>query len=104
MPTRRLNHSTEGAKIRALAAHREVEIILTDDASSSAEAMGLERTDLLDALRMCSVVGSQRRGSQWRRTVSGADIDGRPITMIVTVVYHIRRIVVLEIEGETDEE
>lgn len=51
-----------------------------------------------------SVVQTVGRGQQWRRVVRGADIDGNSITMIVTVVYHFRRIVVLEIEGERDEE
>jgi mRNA-degrading endonuclease HigB of HigAB toxin-antitoxin module len=56
------------------------------------------------ALRTGTVARSERRGLQWRRIVRGADIDGNSITMIVTVVYHFRRIVVLEIEGEQDEE
>src|ERR1700733_11439834 len=101
---RRLSHSSEGAKIRSLANHREVAILLTNDASDTAEQRGLTRSDLLMALRTCSVVQSVGRGQQWRRVVRGADIDGNSITMIVTVVYHFRRIVVLEIEGERDEE
>lgn len=103
MPTRRLNHSTEGAKIRSVAMHREVELVLTDDAKTQTREMGFERTDLLDALRSCAVVESKKRGSLWKRTVRGEDIDGNPITMIVTIVYHFRRIVVLEIKGESDE-
>jgi hypothetical protein len=104
VPPRRLNHSTEGARIRSLAAHREIELTLTDDAEDTAEARDLDRADLIAALRTCSVIRSERRGSQWRRMIRGTDIDGNAITMIVTVVYHFRRIVVLGIEGDEDEE
>jgi hypothetical protein len=74
--------------------------LLTNDASDTAEEQSLTRSDLLMALRTCTVVGSERRGLQWRRVVRGADIDGNSIIMTVTIVYHFRRIVVLEIEGE----
>ena len=101
MGPRRLNHPSEGTKIRALASHRLVELLLTRDASNMCEQQGLTRMDLLVALRTCAVSGSERRGMQWRRTVRGTDIDGNPIVMVVTVVYQVRRILVLEVELES---
>jgi hypothetical protein len=98
---RRLSYPSEGTKIRALASHRLVELLLTRDASDMCEEQGLTRIDLLMALRTCAVTGSERRGMQWRRTVRGNDFDGNSIVMIVTVVYQVRRILVLEVELES---
>jgi hypothetical protein len=98
---RRLSHPSEGTKIRSLASHCQVEILLTDEASDAAEELDITRPDLLAALRNCSVVESRRRGSQWLRVVKGTDIDGLAIIMTVTVVYQVRRILVLEIERES---
>jgi len=97
---RRLSYPSEGRKIRDLANHRLVEILLAKGASDAAEQEDITRPDIVAALRNCSVVESGRRGSQWRRVVSGADIDGVVITMTVTVVYQVRRILVLEIGRE----
>jgi hypothetical protein len=99
---RRLNHSTEGAKLRALASHRQVELLLRQDASDAAERQEITRPDLLMALRNCAVVKSELHGSsQWRRMVRGTDIDGNVLVMTVTVVYPLRRIRVLEVERES---
>lgn len=100
MAPRHLNHPSEGRKIRDLANHRSIEVMLTNDASDAAERQDISRPDVLAALRNCSVVRSERRGSQWRRIVCGTDIDGNAITMVVTVIYQVRRILVLEIERE----
>jgi hypothetical protein len=98
---RRLNYPSEGMKIRTLASHRLVELLLARGALDTCEERGLTRMDLLVALRTCAVIGSERRGGQWRRTVRGNDIDGNSIMMVVTVVYQVRRILVLEVEVES---
>ena len=101
MGPRRLSHPSEGKKIRDLSNHRSVEILLTREASDAAEEQDITRPDILAALRNCRLCKeSERRGTQWRRVVSGTDIDGNVIIMIVTVVYQVRRILVLELERE----
>lgn len=100
MGPRRLNHPSEGKKIRDLANHRLVEILVTDDAADAAEQQDITRPDILLSLRNGSVVRSERRGQQWRRIVCGTDIDGNVIVMTVTVVYQVRRILVLAIQRE----
>jgi hypothetical protein len=103
MGNRHLSHPSEGAKIRSLAQHKFLEILLTDIVKSTMEENGATRIDLLMALRNCAVIGSERRGNQWRRLVRGQDIDGRTITMVITVAYPQRRILILEIEiGDVD--
>ena len=101
MGNRCLNHSTEGAKLRALANHRQVELLLSTSASDFAEEHEITRSDFLMALRTCAVVKSELYGAQWRRVVRGNDIDGDVLLMTVTVVYPIRRIRVLEVQLES---
>jgi hypothetical protein len=100
---RRLNHSTEGAKLRALANHRLVELLLSFAAYEAADKQDITRTDLLMALRTCAIVKSELHGTQWRRVVQGNDMDGNALVMTVTVIYPIRRIRVIEVEREMTE-
>src|SRR5215472_12921982 len=86
---RRLNHPSEGTRIRTLANHRSVEILLSSEASDATEEQDLTRADILTALRNCSVIESIGRGAQWRRVVRGTDIDGCLIVMTITVVYQV---------------
>jgi hypothetical protein len=103
MGSRHLSHSTEGTKIRSLAQNKYVEILLTEIVERTMEENGATRIDLRFALRNCAVIGSERRGRQWRRIVRGKDIEERAITMVITVAYPQRRILVLEVEiGEID--
>jgi ribosomal protein S6E (S10) len=76
----------------------------TDSVMAIMNETGQSRMDLLVAIRNGSIVRSERRGLQWRRTVRGQNIDGDLITIIVTVAYQIRRISVLELlVGDDDE-
>jgi hypothetical protein len=74
--------------------------MLSDQAEGVLVSMGALRSDVLTALRNCSVINSELRGRQWRRTVRGADSDGRDITMIITIAHSQRRIAVVEVVME----
>jgi hypothetical protein len=101
---RHLSYPSEGAKLRSLAQNKFLELLLTKVVEETMEVNGATRIDLLMALRNCAVIRSERRGNQWRRVVRGQDLDERCITMVVTVAYPQRRILVLTMEiGEVDE-
>jgi hypothetical protein len=104
MGSRHLSHTPEGAKVRLLAQNKFLELLFASVVEKTMEENGATRIDLLMVLRNCAVIGSERHGTQWRRTVRGQDLDGREITMVITVAYPQRRILILEVEvGEIDE-
>jgi hypothetical protein len=103
MSRRHLSHATEGTRLRNLANNRLVELMPIDSVLEIMIETGQTRMDLLVAIRNGSIIRSERRGLQWRRTVRGQNIEGELITMIVTVAYPIRRISVLELVGDDDE-
>jgi ribosomal protein S6E (S10) len=104
MSRRHLSHATEGTRLRNLANNRQVELLPIDGVLAIMNETGQTRMDLLVAIRNGSIVRSERRGLQWRRTVRGQNIEGNLITIIVTVAYPIRRISVLELQVGDDDE
>jgi len=97
---RRLSHRSEGGKIRDLARGKWVAVLLTSEVEDALVSKGALRSDVLTVLRNSSVIGSELRGQQWRRTVRGCDADGRALTLVITVAYPQHRIVVLEVDME----
>jgi hypothetical protein len=43
------------------------------------------RPDARHALKTCSVIGSDRQGQEWRRTIRGSDREGGEIFLVVTL-------------------
>jgi hypothetical protein len=83
--------------MRALAHSKHLEIMVTRMGEAGLERLGVFRSDLPAILRECCIIYSERRGQQWRRTVQGRDADGMIVTLVVTIAYSQRRIVVLEL-------
>jgi hypothetical protein len=100
MTARRLDHGTEGGRLRALAHNKHVEIWVSRGAEGGLQEVGILRSDLPTILRNSSVIRSERRGRQWRRIIRGCDTDGTAVTLAITVAYAQRRIAILEVYKE----
>ena len=88
--------SSHGAKIRRLTATADVVIMPTTKGARCLEGEGISLPDVQMALRTCSIVRSESRHGQWRRTIKGQDAEGGPIQLVIVVdLDYSKRIVVL---------
>jgi hypothetical protein len=94
MSRRQLYKAPEGVKIRRLAASESLDILFTCD--EKLRKHEIWRPDALSALRTGSVVKSERRNGEWRRTIRGIDRDEGEISLVITVDQEHRLIVVLD--------
>ena len=98
---------SESAKLRRLAMDPSTELMFTQNSGVEAEQLGLSRPDCLRAIATGGVSKSEQLGPDWRRTVQGRDMDGNPITVVITVVTAMdgrrKRIVVLKCERNDDD-
>jgi len=86
--------AAEGPKIRRLAASDSVDILFGCD--EKLRKHEIWRPDVLCGLKTCSVVGSERCGQEWRRTVRGYDREDNEIFLVITVDQHRRLIAVID--------
>ena len=88
--------SSHGSRIRRLAAAAEVVIMPTKQAARRLNEEGISLPDAQMALCTCSIIRSETRHGQWRRTIKGQDAEGGTIQLVIVVdPTHSDRIIVL---------
>ena len=86
----------DSVRLRKLASDPKVEVMITTKGARRFAEASISRPDVQFALGNCTVTRSEHRHDQWRRTVRGHDIEGKPIQLVVTVDPENRkRIIVL---------
>lgn len=105
MIKRKFGHTPDGVRLRRLAMDHSTELMFTQRSGYEASERGIYRQDCLSAIITGRVIGSEKLGPDWRRTVRGKDRDGETITIVLTVVplsAGAQRIVILETERTGD--
>ena len=88
--------TSHGAKIRHLAATADVVIMPTKRAARGLDLEGITLPDAQMALCTSSIVRSETRHGQWRRTIKGQDVEGGTIQLVIVVdLDYSKRIVIL---------
>ena len=103
----KFGHVPEGVRLRRLAMDSATELMFTQRSGYEAEQRRVFRPDCLSAIISGRVIKSEKLGPDWRRTVQGNDREGKLITIVLTVVTlnsGTKRIVVLDVEREGDDD